>query len=114
MSSTNKVTLIGHLGQDPQVRTLPNGQKVAHLRLATHEPCGSLPEERSKNTQWHNLVAWALQASIAEKELSKGRKIMVHGRLQQQSFTDKAGIKRQSTCVKVYRIRPLESNPLAA
>ncbi len=111
---SNQVTLIGRLGNDPQVRTLSNGNKVARMRLATNEGEQTTQEGRKPSTQWHNLVAWAIQASIAEQYLSKGRKVKVEGKLLQLAYTDKAGIKRYRTDVKVHHIVMLDSKPQAA
>jgi single-strand DNA-binding protein len=93
----NNVQLIGHLGRNPEVKTLDNGNKVAKLLLATSEYRKNDKGEKETHTTWHNLTAWGSSASIAEKFLIKGKKIAVNGKLSNRMYTDKEGIKRYYT-----------------
>lgn len=97
----NKVQLIGRLGIDPEVRNLDNGSKMARIRIATNEGYRDAKGEKVENTQWHNVVAWGPTAEFAEKYLSKGRQVLVEGRLVNSEYTDKEGNKRYSTDVHV-------------
>jgi single-strand DNA-binding protein len=93
----NNVQLIGHLGRNPEVKTLDNGNKVAKLLLATSEYRKNDKGEKETHTTWHNLTAWGNPASIAEKFLIKGKKIAINGKLSNRMYTDKDGIKRYYT-----------------
>lgn len=93
----NKVQLIGHLGQSPEVQILEDGKKVAHLNLATNETYKNAKGEKVTDTQWHNVVAWGKLAEICEKYIGKGSEIAIEGKLVNRNYTDKQGIKRYST-----------------
>lgn len=90
----NKVQLIGNLGQDPEVRVIGEGKKVANLRVATTESYRNDKGEKVSETQWHTVVAWGKLAEIAEKYLIKGIEVVVEGKLINRSYTDKQGVKR--------------------
>jgi len=90
----NSVKLIGRLGQDPEVRTLDKGNKVATFRLATSENFTSKDGSKQEQTQWHNVVAWGNLATICEKYLKKGKEVAIDGRLTYRSYEDKTGTKR--------------------
>jgi single-strand DNA-binding protein len=96
----NKVQLIGHLGQLPEIKTIADGKKVAHLNLATSESYKNAKGEKITDTQWHNIIAWGKLAEIAEKYLQKGTEIAVEGKLITRNYTDKQGIKRTITEVQ--------------
>ena len=99
-SLKNKVQLIGHLGNDPEIVTLENGSKLAKFSLATNETYKNTEGEKVTDTQWHNIVAWGKIAEIAENYLSKGKEIMVEGKLMSRSYETKDGEKRYITEVK--------------
>lgn len=96
----NKVQLIGHLGQLPEVKTVADGKKVAHLSVATNENYKNAKGEKVTETQWHNVVAWGKLAEIAEKYLLKGSEVAIEGKLVNRNYTDKQGIKRYVTEVQ--------------
>ncbi|WP_026750348.1 MULTISPECIES: single-stranded DNA-binding protein [Sediminibacterium] len=93
----NKVQLIGNLGQDPEVKTIGEDKKVAHLSLATNENYKNAKGEKVTETQWHNVVAWGKLADIAEKYLVKGTEVVIEGKLVNRNYTDKQGVKRYAT-----------------
>jgi single-strand DNA-binding protein len=93
----NKVQLIGNLGQAPDVKTIGDGKKVAHLTVATNENYKNAKGEKVTETQWHNVVAWGKLAEIAEKFLVKGTEVAIEGKLVNKNYTDKQGIKRYVT-----------------
>lgn len=97
----NNVQLIGHLGRNPEVKTLESGKKVARLLLATSEYRKNTAGEKETFTTWHNLTAWGGAAILAEKYLLKGKQIAVHGKLSNRMYVDKDGIKRFYTEVVV-------------
>ena len=97
----NKVILIGHLGNDPEVKDLESGTKVANFSLATNDYYKDPQGERVENTQWHQLVAWNKTAEILEKYVKKGQEVAVEGKLTNRSYDDKEGNKRYVTEVLV-------------
>jgi single-strand DNA-binding protein len=96
----NKVQLIGNLGQDPDVKTIGEDKKVAHLSVATNENYRNAKGEKVTDTQWHNVVAWGKLADIAEKFLLKGTEVVIEGKLINRNYTDKQGVKRYITEVQ--------------
>jgi single-strand DNA-binding protein len=97
----NKVQLIGNLGQNPEVKELNGGKKVAKFSLATNESYQNKAGEKVTDTQWHNLVAWGKTADIIEKYLTKGSEVAIEGKLLNRNYTDKDGVKRFVTEVQV-------------
>jgi len=97
--SVNKVILIGNLGADPEVRTLPSGGKVVNLRLATTESWRDRNSgERKERTEWHRVVIFNENiARVAEQYLKKGAKVYVEGQLQTRKWEDPQGQERYST-----------------
>lgn len=103
MASVNKVIIVGNLGQDPEVRALPNGGKVVNLSIATSESWRDKNSgEKKEKTEWHRVVIFGQGdndglAGIAEKYLKKGSKCYVEGSLQTRKWTDQQGVERYST-----------------
>ena len=97
----NKVQLIGNLGQNPEVKELDGGKKVAKFSLATNETYRNKAGEKVTDTQWHNLVAWGKNADIIEKYLKKGSEVAIEGKLLNRNYTDKEGVKRYVTEIQV-------------
>ena len=93
--SLNKVTLIGNLGNDPEIRTTTGGNKVAQFSLATTRQWSSASGEKQEKTEWHKCVAWNQGtrgtglADIIEKYVKKGDKLFVEGRLEYRQYEDK-------------------------
>jgi single-strand DNA-binding protein len=98
-SYLNRVTLIGNLGHDPEMRTTQAGNKLAGLSLATSESwIDKRSGERVERTEWHRIVIFnEALANIAERYLRKGSKILAEGQLQTREWTDNAGVKRYTT-----------------
>jgi single-strand DNA-binding protein len=92
----NKVILVGHLGKDPELRTLDGGIPVASFSLVTSEFYNK-DGRRIEHTEWHNIVMWRTLAEVAHKMLRKGKLVHVEGKLHTRSFHDKEGIKRYAT-----------------
>ncbi|HNT92135.1 MAG: single-stranded DNA-binding protein [Bacteroidales bacterium] len=93
----NKVQLIGRLGQDPEVKTLESGKKVAHFNVATKESYKNAEGTKIDETTWHSIVAWNGLAELSSRFLSKGREVCIEGRIAYRSYTDKTGIQRNVT-----------------
>ncbi|MEL6917852.1 MAG: single-stranded DNA-binding protein [Bacteroidota bacterium] len=96
----NKVQLIGHLGQDPEIVNLEGGSKLAKFSIATNESYRNAKGEKVEDTQWHNIVAWGKTAEIVENYLVKGKEVAVEGKLVHRSYATKEGEKRYITEVK--------------
>jgi len=90
----NKVQLIGHIGNDPEIINLESGKKLAKLTLATNEVYKNDKGEKVEDTQWHQVIAWGKTAEILEKYVTKGKEIAVEGKLVHRSYDDKNGEKR--------------------
>lgn len=92
MGSLNRIELIGNLGKQPEVRQLEGGAKVATFTLATTEPAYTTQQGKqvAEKTEWHNIVAWGGNATIAERYLSKGQQVYVEGKVRYRSYEDKA------------------------
>lgn len=97
----NRVQLIGHIGTVPEIKTIVGGKKVAKLVIATNETYKNQKGEKVTETTWHNLTAWGNQAIFAEKYLEKGIEIAVDGKLKNNNYTDKDGIKRYVIDIEV-------------
>ena len=105
--SVNKVILIGNLGRDPEVRSMPSGGSVCNLSLATSETWrDKTTGEKKERTEWHRIAVFNDNlVTICEKYLKKGSKIYVEGQLQTRKWTDQSGQERYSTEVVLQRFR---------
>jgi single-strand DNA-binding protein len=97
----NKVQLIGHVGQEPEIKTFEGGKKVANLTIATNEVYYKENGDKVENTEWHRVSAWGKTADIIEKYVTKGKEIAIEGKLTHRSYDDKDGNKRYITEVMV-------------
>jgi single-strand DNA-binding protein len=97
----NRVQLIGHLGHDPEIKTLESGKKLARFTLATNENFKNAEGLKTEETTWHNIVAWNGSAEIASKYLTKGKEVCVDGRITYRTYTDKNGVQKGSTEIVV-------------
>lgn len=98
----NKVTLIGFLGQEPEVRYLPNGSAVTNISLATSESWRDKQSgEEKERTEWHRVVLFGKLAEIAGEYLHKGSQVYIEGQLQTRKWTDNAGVERWTTEIVV-------------
>ena len=103
----NKVSLIGNLGNNPEVKVFESGKKMVRLSLATSENYKNIKGEKVEETQWHNLVAWGKTADIAEKYLQKGSELAIEGKLSYRSYEDKNGEKKYITEIIVNELMML-------
>ena len=105
--SVNKVTLIGNLGNEPEVRTTAGGSKVATFSLATSRSWNGAGGEKQEKTEWHRCVAWNGKsagmglADIVEKYCKKGERVFVEGSIEYGQYKDKEGQTRYTTEIKV-------------
>jgi single-strand DNA-binding protein len=103
--SVNKVTLVGNLGKDPEVRNMPSGMKVVNFNIATSETWNDKASgERKELTEWHRIVIMNERlADVAEKYLRKGAKVYLEGKLQTRKWTDQSGQEKYTTEVMLGR-----------
>ncbi len=108
MRGVNKVILVGHLGQDPEVRAMPSGSSVANLSLATNEQWRDKNTgEQQERTEWHRLALFGRLAEIAGQYLRKGAQVYVEGRLRTRKWQDGDGHDRYSTEIVVNEMQML-------
>ena len=94
----NKVILIGHLGADPETKSMPSGTSVANLRVATSESYkDKQTNEWQERTEWHNVALFGRLAEVAGEYLRKGSQVYIEGRLRTRKWQDKQGNDRYST-----------------
>lgn len=98
MAGINKVIIVGNLGNDPEMRTMPNGEAVANISVATSESwTDKNTGERREVTEWHRIVFFHRQAEIAGQYLRKGSQVYVEGRLKTRKWQDQNGQDRYTT-----------------
>ena len=104
--SVNKVILVGNLGKDPEVRTLPSGDRVANLSLATSETWRDRATgERKERTEWHRVVIFNDNlVKVAENYLRKGSKVYIEGALQTRKY-EQGGVEKYSTEIALQKFR---------
>ena len=104
--SVNKVILVGNLGADPQINDLPNGQKVANIRVATSETwTDRATAEKRERTEWHSVSIFDPSTVVyVSRSLKKGDRIYIEGKLQTRKWQDQSGLNRYSTEVVVNSI----------
>ena len=105
--SVNKVILIGNLGKDPEIRSMPSGDRMATFSLATSETWRDRASgERKEKTEWHNIAIFNDNlVKVAENYLKKGSKVYVEGALQSRKYTDKTGAERYMTEIVLAKFR---------
>ena len=104
----NRVTLVGYLGADPEIRTLANGTMVARLNLATSESYKDRNGQWQEETQWHTVVLWRHLAERAQQQLRKGSLVYLEGKLSHRKYEDKQGNPRRATEVVGAMVRALD------
>ena len=100
MASVNRVTLIGNLGKDPEMRYLPSGEAVASFSIATTETWKDKSGAKQERTDWHRVEFIGRTAEIAGEYLKKGRQAYIEGRIQYDKWTDKEGIEKTLTKIR--------------
>ena len=96
-SLKNRVQLIGHLGMNPEIKTLDSGTKLAKFSMATNDYYKNAKGEKITDTEWHNIVAWNKTAELAEMFLEKGKEVAIEGKLTTRSWNDEKGNKKYIT-----------------
>jgi single-strand DNA-binding protein len=116
--SFNKITIVGYLGRDPELRYTPQGTALCKMSIATTERRKNVAGEMEEHTTWFRVTAWGRQAELANEYLAKGRQVYIEGRLRLEEYTDREGQKRFSAEVNATEIQflgqrtePINSNP---
>ncbi|HDR1320256.1 TPA: single-stranded DNA-binding protein [Pasteurella multocida] len=110
MAGVNKVIIVGNLGNDPEIRTMPNGDPVAKISVATSESwIDKNTGERKTQTEWHSIVFYRRQAEICGQYLKKGSKVYVEGRLRTRKWQDQNGQDRYTTEIQGDVLQMLDS-----
>lgn len=104
--SVNRVTLVGQLGRDPEVRTTNDGGKIVQLSIATSERWKDKSGEKKERTEWHRVVIFNDKiADVAERYLRKGSSVYIEGALQTRKWQDQSGVEKYSTEVVLQKFR---------
>lgn len=110
----NKVQLIGHVGQAPEIFNFNNGGKKASFSIATNEAYVNKEGQKVQNTQWHNIVAYGKVVDVIENYVNKGKEIAVTGKLNSRSYEAQDGTKRYITEVILNELLLLGKKEAAA
>ena len=97
MLNVNRVTLLGHVGRDPEIHTSAAGDQAARFSLATTERWKDRAGEAQERTEWHRIIVFGGQVGVVERLIRKGAAVLVEGRLTVREYTDKQDQPRQAT-----------------
>ena len=103
----NIVMIVGNVGRDPEIRTTPNGSKVANFSIATSERWKDKDGEKAERTTWNNCIAWGPLVTVIENYVTKGSKLAIEGKLESRKWTDREGNERTAVEVNVQRLELL-------
>jgi single-strand DNA-binding protein len=95
--SVNKAIILGHVGNDPEIKTFDNGNKVANFSLATSESWKDKNGEKQEATEWHNIAVFGKLADIVESYVKKGQQLYIEGKIKTRSWDDSDGNKKYMT-----------------
>jgi len=109
MSSLNKATLIGRLGQDPEIKTFSGGASVTNFSIATSEKFKNKAGEQQEKTEWHNVQSWGKLGEICGQYLKKGSLVYVEGRIETREYEDKNNVKKYATSININEMKMLGS-----
>ena len=110
MASLNNVMILGNVGNEPEVRQTQTARAVANFSVATTDVWGE-GEDRQHRTEWHQVVVWGKLAVTCGQYLTKGRQVLVEGRLQTRSYEDHDGHKRFVTEIVAQQVQFLGGRP---
>lgn len=112
MAGINKVIIVGHLGNDPEMRSMPNGEAVANISVATSEAwTDKNTGERREVTEWHRIVFYRKLAEICGQYLKKGAQVYIEGRLRTRKWQDQNGQDRYTTEIQGDVMQMLATRP---
>ena len=111
MASINKVILVGNLGKDPELKTMPSGDSVVNFSIATTDKYKDKQTGEAKEiTEWHRISAFQKLAEICGQYLKKGSQVYVEGKLRTRKYTDQAGVEKYSTEIVADSMQMLGGN----
>ncbi|OLD10957.1 MAG: hypothetical protein AUJ06_01240 [Chloroflexi bacterium 13_1_40CM_3_70_6] len=112
MASVSRITLVGNVGRDPELRMTPNGRPVCEFSLAVNRITGRTEEgTRQEQTDWFRISCWANLAERAQQMITKGRLVYVEGRFNPRVYTDREGRERTSLDVTASDFQMLDPRP---
>ena len=106
----NKVSLIGRLGKDPETVTFESGKSLTRFSMATHQKFKQKNGDWNEDIQWHNVNAWGPVGERMKKILSKGKKVIIEGRLIHQTYENKEGVRKNRTVIEANEFMLLTPN----
>ncbi|MCY4043089.1 MAG: single-stranded DNA-binding protein [Candidatus Dadabacteria bacterium] len=109
MRGVNKVTIIGNVGSDPEMKYTASGAAVANFSIATNESWTGKDGQKQERTEWHRIVAWSRLAEICGQYLAKGSPVYVEGSIRTRQWEDKEGNTRHTTEIHARDIQFLGS-----
>lgn len=110
MAGVNKAIIVGNVGQDPEVRFMPNGNPVANLSIATSESWTDKQSgQKQEKTEWHRVVMFNKLAEIAQQYVGKGSKLYIEGKIQTRKWQDQNGQDKYSTEIVASQMQMLDS-----
>ena len=110
MASVNRATIIGNLGNDPEIRYSSGGDAIANLIIATTDNWKDKNGDKQEKTEWHRVTMFGKLAEICGEYLKKGSQVYIEGKLQTRKWTDKSNIERYTTEIVADRMQMLGSN----
>jgi single-strand DNA-binding protein len=102
--SLNKAMLIGNVGSDPEIRTIPSGARVAQFSVATSRRWNDKSGQPQEKTEWHRIVVWEKLVEIIEKYVKKGDRIYVEGEIEYRQYQDKDGVTKYATEIRAREV----------
>ena len=102
--SLNKAMLIGNLGSDPEIRTIPSGARVAQFSVATNRRWNDKNGQQQEKTEWHRIVAWERLVEVIERFVKKGDRIYVEGEIEYRQYQDKDGVTKYTTEIRAREV----------
>lgn len=110
MASVNRATIIGNLGNDPEIRYSSGGDAIANLSIATTDIWKDKNGDKQEKTEWHRVTMFGKLAEICGEYLKKGSQVYIEGKLQTRKWTDKSNIERYTTEIVADRMQMLGGN----
>lgn len=114
MASLNRVTLIGNVGKEPEVRYTANGKPVANFSVATNERWTDKEGKKQERTEWHRVVCFSVQAEFVKEYVRKGSLVYVEGRLVTDKWEDKDGGRHETVKVEAVAVQGLDRKTAGA
>lgn len=107
----NQAQIIGHLGRDPEIRYMPNGNAVANLAIATTEKWKDKEGNKQEATEWHRVSVFDKLAEVCGEYLRKGSLVYISGKIKTRKYTDKDGVEKYATEIQANEMKMLGGKP---